>query len=285
MLLKSLLLAALQLLLVLSLFAQKSDIAQIEEALMLYLDGGTNNNYYQLAKAFHKGATMKYITDKGYQEVNALQFFSDNMKSGPKQDRSTRIKSIDVSGHAASAHLEIAYPTFSYHDYMHLLKINDEWKIVSKIFYTQEKATTTTAPSDDTYVTTTTEQTTTHSDGIPSLEDIINTTNSGSGGTQTSSGSSTSTNATHNNAATSMGKWAFQINGMNGQIEIVKRQDLYYSMIKYANGQSHEDELYLQNNRIVVKNSLHGEYYMVRRDGNLDVYSNSGFLTTCRLVR
>ncbi len=114
--------------------AQESDRKLVEQTVTYYLDGGTNNDFETLKKAFHKTATMKYIND-GYQEVNAIEFFGKIMKPGPKQNRKTRIANIDVSGHAASARLEITYPTFMFIDFMNLLKIDGEWKIVNKIFY------------------------------------------------------------------------------------------------------------------------------------------------------
>lgn len=113
---------------------QNSDYQNIEKTLSYYLEGGTNNDYEMLAKAFHKTATMKFIGD-GYTEVNALEFFKNGMKPGPKQNRKTRIASINISGNAANARLEIDYPTFTFIDYMNLLKIDGEWKIVGKIFY------------------------------------------------------------------------------------------------------------------------------------------------------
>ena len=115
--------------------AQKSDYEMVAETVNYYLDGGTNNDYETLKKAFHETATMKYITDEGYKEVNALEFFSGMDASKPKQNRKTRIENITVSGHAANARLEIEYPTFTFIDFMNLLKIDGEWKIVNKIFY------------------------------------------------------------------------------------------------------------------------------------------------------
>lgn len=113
--------------------AQTSDYAQIEQTLNYYLEGGTHNDFETLAKAFHQHATMKFVGDE-YKEVNALEFFKVGMKPGPKQNRKTRIVYINVSGTAANAQLEITYPTFTFIDYMNLLKVDGEWKIVGKIF-------------------------------------------------------------------------------------------------------------------------------------------------------
>lgn len=113
--------------------------AAIGQTLNYYLNGGTNGDFNTLSKAFHSTATMKFIADGNYTEVNALEFFKERMKSGAKQDRQTRIISIDISGHAASAKLEIEYPEFFFIDYMNLLLIDGEWKIVGKIFYRKGK--------------------------------------------------------------------------------------------------------------------------------------------------
>ncbi len=115
--------------------AQKSDYEQVAETVNYYLEGGTNNDFETLKKAFHENATMKYLSKEGYKEVNVLQFFSGMDASKPKQNRKTRIADITISGHAANARLEIEYPTFTFIDFMNLLKIDGEWKIVNKIFY------------------------------------------------------------------------------------------------------------------------------------------------------
>ena len=115
-----------------------SDIQLVEKTLNYYLEGGTNNDFDMLQKAFHPTATMKYIGDE-YKEVNAVEFFKKGMKPGPKQNRKTRIVAVNVTGNAANATLEIEYPTFYFIDYMNLLRVDGEWKIVGKIFHRKSK--------------------------------------------------------------------------------------------------------------------------------------------------
>ena len=119
---------------VVGIHAQATELQLIEKTLNYYLEGGTNNDFELLKQAFYPTATMKFVGEE-YKEVNAIEFFKNGIKSGPKQDRETRIVSVSITGNAASAQLEIAYPTFMFIDYMNLLKIDGEWKIVSKIFY------------------------------------------------------------------------------------------------------------------------------------------------------
>ena len=47
---------------------------------------------------------------------------------------------IRIAGNAAVAKIILDYPTTRFVDYMSLLKINGEWKIVTKIFYAEPKA-------------------------------------------------------------------------------------------------------------------------------------------------
>lgn len=123
-----------------STFAQDSDYKLVEQTVSYYLDGGTNNDFETLKKAFHKNATMKFVRNGEYIEVNALEFFKKGMKPGPKSNRKTNISYINVTGNVASAKLEIEYETFSFIDYMNLIKVDGEWKVVSKIFFRKAKS-------------------------------------------------------------------------------------------------------------------------------------------------
>ena len=53
--------------------------------------------------------------------------------------RKRYIESIDVSGNAGIAKVVLDYPTTRFVDYLSLLKINGEWKIINKIFYAEPK--------------------------------------------------------------------------------------------------------------------------------------------------
>jgi hypothetical protein len=53
--------------------------------------------------------------------------------------RKRRIVSVDVTGNAASAKVELDYPSAKLTDYMSLLKVGNEWRIVNKIFTAEPK--------------------------------------------------------------------------------------------------------------------------------------------------
>ncbi|HKP29898.1 MAG TPA: nuclear transport factor 2 family protein [Gemmatimonadales bacterium] len=53
--------------------------------------------------------------------------------------RKRRIVSVDISGTAAIAKIELDYPQTKFIDYMALLKIKGEWRIAAKAFDAQPK--------------------------------------------------------------------------------------------------------------------------------------------------
>lgn len=115
--------------------AQTTDLQLIEETINQYFDGMINHNAASFEKAFHPTAIMKWNGEE-YTEVNAVKALSDYVNANPTVKTKTRIVSLNIVGDAANAHLELEYETFTFVDFMHLMKIKGEWKIVSKT-YTQ----------------------------------------------------------------------------------------------------------------------------------------------------
>ncbi|MBC7851630.1 MAG: nuclear transport factor 2 family protein [Chitinophagaceae bacterium] len=122
--------------------AQISDEEGVKQAVMNYLDGGTYGDTVKLNKAFHTSASMKYIDNKTgeYRDVPISEFLNRAKANvGKTSNRKTKIVYTTISGTAAQARLEIDGGTYVFHDYMNLLKIKGEWKIVSKIFWREDK--------------------------------------------------------------------------------------------------------------------------------------------------
>lgn len=121
------------------LFAQAKEYEAVAKTVNYYLEGGTNNDLATLLKAFHEEAEVKFINDQNELESKTVKDFFGGMKPGPKSNRKTRVANINISGNAATAHLVIEMPDLEFNDYMTLLKINGEWKIITKIFYGEKK--------------------------------------------------------------------------------------------------------------------------------------------------
>lgn len=114
---------------------QDQETNNIKKVVNHYLIGDTQKQYETLKTAFHENALMKYVSSKnGYQEFNALEVFKGDIGRAPEKNRKNTISYIDVTGKAASVKVTITYPKRVVVDYINLLKIQGEWKIVSKIF-------------------------------------------------------------------------------------------------------------------------------------------------------
>jgi hypothetical protein len=123
-------------------FAQKPDKEAVKATLLNYIEGGTLGDTTRLCSAFHPSASMKYLDNKTkeYKDIPIKEFL-DRAKQGAgnKVERKGKIAYLDVQGTVAQAKVELVYDTFKFIDFFNLLKINGEWKIVSKIFYREEK--------------------------------------------------------------------------------------------------------------------------------------------------
>jgi Putative lumazine-binding len=115
-------------------------IQEIETVCTYYLDGATNGDSLMFSKAFVPDGQMRFMRNDTIFNVSLKDFMARMRHTGVKQNRKTKIESIQVFGNAAAAKLTIEYPTFYFHDIMSLLKTREGWKIVGKIFYREEKS-------------------------------------------------------------------------------------------------------------------------------------------------
>jgi hypothetical protein len=114
-----------------------SEDAAVRSTLEDYMSGDGN----RMEKAFHPSATMKYIDAKSNQftDVPIADFIARVKANTSKMDRKIEIVSMNVEGNAAQAKIRIETDKVIMHDYMNLLKVDGNWKIVSKIFSRQAK--------------------------------------------------------------------------------------------------------------------------------------------------
>lgn len=111
---------------------EKDDRAAITESINYYFEGSKTDNPDLLRKAFHPEATLKFISDEGYQMRTIEKFFSYFTNTKTREFES-KIYYIDIYGTAANVKLSTKYKTYQYIDYMNMLKTKEGWKIVSKI--------------------------------------------------------------------------------------------------------------------------------------------------------
>lgn len=118
---------------------KEQEIEAIKTVCNYYIDGGTNGDSITFSKAFSPTGLMQYMRNDTLQIVSLKDFMARMPNSGKKQNRTAKIESVEVYGTAATAKITIEYSTFYFHDIMGLLKTKDGWKIVSKIFYREDK--------------------------------------------------------------------------------------------------------------------------------------------------
>jgi hypothetical protein len=102
-----------------------------------YMSGDGN----RMELAFHPSASMKYIDVQTgeFKDVPIADFIARVKANTSKTSRTIEIVSLNIEGTAASAKIKIETDKVVLYDYMNMLKINGEWKIVSKIFSRMNK--------------------------------------------------------------------------------------------------------------------------------------------------
>lgn len=102
-----------------------------------YLQAHATGNPELILKAFYKDARIMAFQGDKFSNLSVEEFagFFKGKVADDEAQRKRTIESIDVSGTAAIAKITLDYPTVKFTDYMTLLKIDGEWKIVNKAFF------------------------------------------------------------------------------------------------------------------------------------------------------
>ncbi len=106
-----------------------------------YLKGHETGKAEFMKAAFHDEGHLMFIRDGKYTTISFSDYIG-RMKGEAAADEAARkryIESIDVSGDAAVGKIVLDYPNARFVDYMTLLKIDGEWKIVNKAFHVENK--------------------------------------------------------------------------------------------------------------------------------------------------
>jgi hypothetical protein len=118
-------------------FAQSEDEA-IKETLNNYLEGGSVGDTARLNRAFFALANLRSLSKDGkISEMPVKKFIASVPAGGAKW--ASKIVSYSYAGTAATAVTEEELPSFKFVDFLNLLKINGEWKIVSRVYSRVEK--------------------------------------------------------------------------------------------------------------------------------------------------
>ena len=124
--------------------AQNSETEAVRVPLENYIKAHATGDPAYARRAFHTQGNMIWIRDGSYSSETFDAFIKRAFTGKPAADEDKRkdgrkIEAVDVTGNAAVARITLDYPSVKFVDYMTLLKINGEWKIVNKSFFAEPK--------------------------------------------------------------------------------------------------------------------------------------------------
>ncbi len=121
--------------------AQNPEEAAARKPLENYLKGHATGDSAYFKAAFHPEAKLFWMRDGKFTQRTSAQYIS-GATGKPAEDEAQRkrhIASLDITGNTAVAKIVLDYPNALITDYMSLLKVDGEWKIMNKIFNVEPK--------------------------------------------------------------------------------------------------------------------------------------------------
>ena len=120
---------------------QRPEDALVRQAVEAYLHGLKFNDVASLKKAFYPEAKLFFVKKDGtLGQLSQEQWYKGFEASAGKEEKGDlKIVSVDITGNAASVKVREEYPNSIYTDYVSLLKLGGEWKIVNKVYVAEAK--------------------------------------------------------------------------------------------------------------------------------------------------
>ena len=121
--------------------AEPSAEVAVRQTVESYLHGLKFNDVDSLKKAFYPEAKLFFRKKDGtLGQLAQEQWYEGFRKNAGKEETGDlRIASVDVTGSAAAVKVIEVYPDSTYTDYLNLLKLGEEWKIVNKIYVAEKR--------------------------------------------------------------------------------------------------------------------------------------------------
>ena len=116
------------------------DEKAIRAVIQRYFDGIIQYDEAALREAFHPDAIVTGLNKAGAVESAPFQewvLYTRGQAPDPT-GRNNSIVHVDIAGTAAVVKTDLNWPHVRYIDYLSLMKSNDEWHIVNKIFHRGE---------------------------------------------------------------------------------------------------------------------------------------------------
>ena len=116
--------------------AQEPDIVGARVPVENYVKAHATGDSAFIRKAFHPDAKIYSYRDGKLQALTVDEFAKlfSGKPAADEAHRVRRIENLEVTGNAGSAKVFLDYPAVAFTDYMSLLKVDGEWKIINKTF-------------------------------------------------------------------------------------------------------------------------------------------------------
>ncbi|WP_373520285.1 nuclear transport factor 2 family protein [Aquiflexum sp.] len=126
-----------------SIFSQtiQDEKTAIKHTIQLYFDGMMERDGSKLDAAFDPSARLIGYRGENF-KVTPYEEWASGVAKGEKRDPSlfdNRLLEIEIKGYTALAKTELFWPGVYYYDYLTLIKIDGQWKIVHKTWYEEKR--------------------------------------------------------------------------------------------------------------------------------------------------
>lgn len=116
--------------------------AAVRAAIENYMQGHATGVGEHFRKVFHPESKLFWVRDGQLTQRTSADYIA-GAPGKPAADEAQRkrwIETIDITNNAAVVKVVLDYPNATLTDYMSMLKINGEWKIVNKTFTSEPKS-------------------------------------------------------------------------------------------------------------------------------------------------
>ncbi len=121
--------------------AQDPEEAAVRAAIEHYFRGHSTGQGEHFRKVFHPDSKLYAVRDGKFWTLTSEEYAAraSGKPAADEAQRKRTIDSIDIAGNAAFVKLTLDYPKVVFTDYMSMLKIDGQWKIVNKTFYAKPR--------------------------------------------------------------------------------------------------------------------------------------------------
>ena len=121
--------------------SMEEEKASVAKTIQFYFQGMMERDRDKLDQAFHPSARLIGYRGDTF-TVTPYEEWASGTAKGEKrnpEDFSNHLIEVEVKGYTALAKAELYWPGIYYYDYLTLIKMDGEWKIVHKTWYEEKR--------------------------------------------------------------------------------------------------------------------------------------------------